>query len=337
MRTLGTVPPPVPKDPLWWRPKKCKVLIFGWSSRLLHQRLKDSKIAFKIIIILPFLVAAIGCHNVDDLEPMLSDVATTLINHTTHLLDDKLNCLLLLSYLILQALWLLGQSDLEDNPGIAASIPEMTSFQPALQKATELQASVITFSKELAMVGPTEMTDKTQALLLKCIEHQNDLQARLIEDKIRKTTTKDHFSDATHSTILCFSAASKDHPATRFSKSLSIIVKNPKSQAQNNLTHELRNILCGTQVINNAKAAMFYNLSFQNAHVEETPNGLSIFFATPAPIFGSTDEMQSKELDLHKQTKTLTEDQIAKLSKSKTSLPKDFSDFLKMIENFKIA
>ena len=46
------------------------------------------------------------------------------------------------------------------------------------------------------------------------------------------------------------------------------------------------------------------------------------------------DEMQSKELDLCKQTKTLTEDQIAKLSKSKASLPKDFSDFLEMIENF---
>ena len=286
------------------------------------------------IIIPPFLVAAIGRHNADALEPMLSDVATTLINHTARLPDDESNCLLLLSYPILQALWLLGQKDLDDNPGIAASIPEMTSFQPALQKATELQASVLTFSEELATAGPTELTDQTQALLLKCIERQNDLQARMIEDKIGKTSTKDRFSDSTRNTILRFSAASKDHPATGFSKSLSVIVENPKSQAQNNLAHELGNILRGTQVIDNAKAAMFYNLSFQNARVEETPNGLSIFFATPAPIFGSTDEMQPEELDLRKQTKTLTEDQIAKLSKSKASLPKDFSDFLEMIENF---
>ena len=35
------------------------------------------------IIIPPFLVATIGHHNADDLENMLSDVATTLINHTT--------------------------------------------------------------------------------------------------------------------------------------------------------------------------------------------------------------------------------------------------------------
>ena len=47
-RTLVTVPPPVPEDLLQWRPKKCKVLIFGQSSHLLHQRLKDSNIAFKI-------------------------------------------------------------------------------------------------------------------------------------------------------------------------------------------------------------------------------------------------------------------------------------------------
>ena len=41
----------------------------------------------------------------DALEPMLSDVATTLINHTARLPDDESNCLLLLSYPILQALW----------------------------------------------------------------------------------------------------------------------------------------------------------------------------------------------------------------------------------------
>ena len=41
-----------------------------------------------------------------------------------------------------------------------------------------------------------------------------------------------------------------------------------------------------------------------------------------------------EELDLRKQIKNLTKDQIAKLSKSKVSLPKDFSNFLKMIKNF---
>jgi hypothetical protein len=55
---------------------------------------------------------------------------------------------------------------------------------------------------------------------------------------------------------------------------------------------------------------------------------------TPAPIIGSFDDMLPKELDLHKQMKTLTDDQIAELSKSKVSLPKDFSDFLEMIKNF---
>ena len=79
---------------------------------------------------------------------------------------------------------------------------------------------------------------------------------------------------------------------------------------------------------------MFYSLSFQNARVEETPNGLLIFFMTPAPIIGSFDDMLPKELDLHKQMKNLTDDQISKLSKSKVSLPKDFSDFLEMIKNF---
>jgi hypothetical protein len=42
--------------------------------------------------------------------------------------------------------------------------------------------------------------------------------------------------------------------------------------------------------------------------------------------------MLPEELDLHKQMKNLTKDQIAKLSKSKVSLPKDFSNFLKMVK-----
>jgi hypothetical protein len=44
--------------------------------------------------------------------------------------------------------------------------------------------------------------------------------------------------------------------------------------------------------------------------------------------------MLLEELDLCKQTKNLTKDQIAKLSKSKVSLPKDFSDFLETVGNF---
>ena len=104
--------------------------------------------------------------------------------------------MMLLSYLILQSLWLLGQADLEDNPGITESIPHMMNYGLALQKAAELQASILKSSEE-PMVGPTGMTPKTHQLIIKCLECQNDLHAKLIKEKIGQTTSKDHFSEAT--------------------------------------------------------------------------------------------------------------------------------------------
>ena len=79
---------------------------------------------------------------------------------------------------------------------------------------------------------------------------------------------------------------------------------------------------------------MYYNLSFQNLHVNDTTRGLLIFFVTPAPIIGFNDGMPTKELDLCKQTKNLTDNKISKLSKSKVLLPKDFSNTLEMVENY---
>jgi hypothetical protein len=72
----------------------------------------------------------------------------------------------------------------------------------------------------------------------------------------------------THSTILHFSGSNKDHPTTGFSKSPSVIVENSKAQAQNNLNHELGNILRGSQVIDNAMDQV----------ITTTPDGVSRMF-----------------------------------------------------------
>jgi hypothetical protein len=134
------------------------------------------------VIIPPFLVTTIGCHKANELELMFTDIGTSLINHTAQIPAADSECMLLLSYWILQSLWLLGQEDHEANPGVIKSVPMATNYGTALQKATELQASVIKSPKE-PMMGPTAMTN--ESLLLKFLEHQNDLCTKLFEDKIR--------------------------------------------------------------------------------------------------------------------------------------------------------